>query len=82
MVTIIESLVDWHRFRSFKQSGNKIADLLGAKRKQKPKTLILTAEEKQQATKIILRCSQQENFGDEKQTHLEKLNRLLMQKGR
>ena len=54
---------------------------MGTKRQEKPKILVITAEEKQQATKIILRCLQQESFGKEKQTHLKKSNFFIDAEG-
>ena len=52
-VTIIEHLVVWHKFSNFKRLQNTIAYCIRAIEKDKPKNLIITAEEKMKATKAM-----------------------------
>ena len=74
-LTIFDYFANWQRLIIFKQLQNTIAYVSRRMRKDKPKSLCITAEEKQQATKVIFKWVQQENF-KQKQTHLEKLNSI------
>ena len=52
-VTINELLAIWHRFSNFKLLQNTIPYVFRTMRKEKPKSLSLTVEEKQQATNFF-----------------------------
>ena len=60
-----KAFIQWERFSNFNRLVNTVAYVQQALNKNKPATLVVSIEEREQANSIIFKLLQQEQFGEE-----------------